>query len=109
MKTCSYIGGGKTTEIFYEPDNERTPIVIACTGPAVSTSGSDLSPVEALDPRWSEDFRVAKAEWFLPYVRRMAKGEKVMLVEILEGYLKARGTPLRTVQEQRRLDGGGRG
>lgn len=111
MKTCYRIGGAATKEIFYYPDNELTPISISDTGPAappVSWSGRDLSLGEALDPQWREAFRDAKAEWFLPYISRMAKGEKVVLAEILEGYLKIHGKALLTVQEQLRRDGGGR-
>jgi len=45
--------------------------------------GTLLTPAEALEPHWEESFVNANGEWLLPFVARLAAGERLDRNEIL--------------------------
>ena len=88
--------------IYYLPDRETKPIFTECSVPHMAAGGF-LTPQEALDSKWADLFRDANAEWFLPFLRRMADGERVGLEEIQSRHQTVRGTPLLRVEDPRDL------
>jgi hypothetical protein len=101
-----YFDIGSTGEygehICYLPDHEKKPIRMECSMPHMAT-GIFLTPGEALEPKWADIFREARAEWFRPLLGRMAAGERVSLDEIKKAYQDARGTPLPRIEDPRDL------
>jgi hypothetical protein len=75
--------------VGYEPPDpdmpERGPIVF-WEGTGMGAAGGNFFPHEALDPKWDDNYRASKTEWFIPFVRRMAAGETVSLEELLAAY-----------------------
>jgi hypothetical protein len=101
-----YYNIGSTGEygehIEYLPDREKKPILMECSIPHMA-AGVFLTPEEALEPKWADLFREARAEWFRPLLCRMAAGERVSLDEIKKAYEDARGTSLPRVEDPRDL------
>ena len=66
-------------------------------------AGAFLTPQEALEQKWADIFREARAEWFRPLLSRLAAGERVTLDEIKKAYKDARGTALPRIEDPRDL------
>jgi hypothetical protein len=72
-----------------EPTDSETPQrgpIVFWEGTGMGAAGGNFFPHEALDPKWDENYRASKTEWFIPYVRRMASGETVSVGELLAAY-----------------------
>jgi hypothetical protein len=90
-------------QICYLPDQREKPIFMECSIPHMAASAF-LTPEEALESKWDETFRDAHAEWFRPFLHRMAAGERVNLDELQNAHKSARGNPLLRVEDPRDLD-----
>lgn len=83
--------------IDYIPDS-RLPIAIwdyARTGP--DFNGAGLLPSEAL--RYKHTFQRMNAEWFFPFLERMATGETVPIEEINARHVELFGQELQGAEE----------
>jgi hypothetical protein len=76
--------------VGYEPSSIDRPIAL-WEGAGMMASGGSFSAVDALGPQFEENFRIADAEWFLPFVRRLANGELLDLDEVLEAFRERHG------------------
>jgi hypothetical protein len=92
---------GNPTGVVYIPDHESYPIGVweyAPTGRGSSGSGysfQDCMKNFAEKPTWFRRlFRDANAEWFIPFIERMAAGEKVPFEEIEARHFELFGEPL---------------
>jgi hypothetical protein len=60
------------------------------------SAGTYLTVTEALDLKWSAHFENADASWLLPFVQRMAAGERVQAEEVIAIYRDRTGSEPRT-------------
>ena len=91
---------GNPTGVVYIPALESYPIGVweyAPTGKGSSGAGysyQDCKKKLAASPRFRRLFRDANAEWFIPYIERMAAGEKVPIEEIEARHIELFGKPM---------------
>jgi hypothetical protein len=77
-------------EVHYVPEDALTPILLA-EGDARNGTGSRFSATQALEPQWRYHFERTGTLWFVPFVERLARGEPVVLNEVLNGYKRIHG------------------
>lgn len=83
--------------IFY-PSDSRFPIaMIDIWGP--HGSGASYTFKDALNPRWTTVFKKARADWFYPFLVRLANGELVSIEEIQQKYRDLFGSDITLVDD----------
>jgi hypothetical protein len=75
--------------IAYLPEASAAPFEV-WSGSAWDLAGREVSAKELLTPKWHQLVTGAKAEWFLPFVKRIVEGEVVSTCEIEKAYRKSR-------------------
>ena len=91
---------GNPTGVVYIPDLENYPVGVweyAPTGRGSSGAGYSFQACItkfADEPWFRRLFRDANAEWFIPFIERMAAGEKVPFEEIEARHIELFGKPL---------------
>lgn len=58
-----------------------------------------LTAAEALDPSWAQHFASADAGWLVPFVQRMAAGERVRAEEVIALYRDRNGPGPKTFDQ----------
>ena len=88
--------------VEYHPEYLKAPITIwEYSRIGRDASGCSLSYAECLTrvrdrPSFRRMFRQANAEWFLPFVERLAAGEDVTIEEINSKHVELFGKPLQS-------------
>jgi len=80
--------------VAYCPEKKES--VFLWTGRGNSNVGGCFSPTEIMNQleKREEHFRLAGAEWFVPYIDRMAQGEEVLIGDIQDAYRSIHGKEL---------------
>jgi len=78
------------------PENQMQPI--ECWEGSANLAGARFPPKELLTEEWKEHFRLAHAEWFWPFLVRMANGEVVKLSEVQDTYIALFGKEMCSVE-----------
>ena len=105
---CYTIGRGEIsglpgipTGVVFIPDLDNYPIgVWKYAESGQGSSGSGYSFLQCMEnfiekPTWFRRlFRDANAEWFIPFIERMAAGEKVPFEEIESRHIELFGKPM---------------
>jgi hypothetical protein len=71
--------------VEFVPDNLETPIYF-WEGSGHMNSGGLFSAQQALEPQWRSHRETAGALWFVPFIERLARDERVDVTEVLEAY-----------------------
>ena len=94
-----HIATGGRVAVSYEPYRPTKTIRLEDPVPYFA-AGVLLTPAEAIEPKWADDFVEAGAEWFLALVRRMAAGERFSIEQVAQAYREATGGYMQTLQEE---------
>ncbi|GEM_PF-2258124 len=101
--SCKYLVGIQFLEwehypfgVSYCPYNPEAPIEL-WEGYFKESAGGNHSLKEALEPRRRFFFTNAKAEWFIPCIERMARGETISLEEIDAKHKELTGMSMKCV------------
>ena len=72
---------------------EPLPALVAFEeGVAHGYNGGVFSLTEALDHDWQRVFEQAEGTWLLPYLRRLAEGERVSEFDLVSHYIALHGS-----------------
>lgn len=75
--------------VCFEPIDE--PVGIA-EGIGQGAGGRLMTAAEAIGGEWDRNFRAARAEWLIPYLRALAKGTPLPREEMLAHYRDLHGS-----------------
>ena len=68
--------------VDFRPDYQPGGLITFWEGHASGADGGSYDFATALHPRFRKDFRRAGADWFIPILERLARGEVVEIAEI---------------------------
>lgn len=84
-------GGGCPHEIAVCFDPVALPVGIA-EGIGQGSGGCLMTAAEAISGAWDHNFRAARAEWLIPYLRALAAGTPLPREEMLAHYRQLHGS-----------------
>ncbi|MCU4122010.1 hypothetical protein [Variovorax sp. N23] len=78
-------------EVSLAFEGAQHPVGVA-EGVGHGAAAAFLAAAEALEPSWAAHFESADAGWLVPFVRRMAAGERVQAQEVITAYRDRNGS-----------------
>lgn len=88
------IDPGGDCGITYRPDAPPDRRITFWDGHGSAAVGGSCSFADALNPKFRREFARARAEWFIPFLTRLAAGEEVSIAELSAAHQKATGQNL---------------
>ena len=88
------IGPASHSGVDYLPDHPPAGLICFWAGHANDADGGGYDFKTALEPGFRNDFVRLHADWFLPLLERLARGESVDIAEMNRACQAATGHPL---------------